>query len=72
MASQPPAPERPADVPVDDPIPAPTDPPAPVPSDPVTGVIPLCRYEELALREEGLRALAVPARKKPDEQFTPW
>ena len=36
MASQPPNPERPADVPVDDPIPSPEDPPPNKPSDPMT------------------------------------
>jgi hypothetical protein len=36
MASQPPTPEIPTDVPVDDPIPTPTDPIPPIPTDPVT------------------------------------
>lgn len=36
MASQPPNPEIPADVPVDDPVPEPADPIPPEPSDPVT------------------------------------
>ncbi len=36
MASQPPTPEIPTDVPIDDPIPTPTDPIPPAPSDPVT------------------------------------
>lgn len=35
MASQPPTPEIPADVPVDDPVPTPTDPVPARPSDPV-------------------------------------
>ena len=35
MASQPPTPDQPTDVPVDDPIPMPEDPPLPIPSDPV-------------------------------------
>jgi hypothetical protein len=35
MASQPPAPDGPVDVPVDDPIPSPEDPPVPEPIDPV-------------------------------------
>lgn len=35
MASQPPTPDIPAEVPVDDPIPSPTDPIPPNPSDPV-------------------------------------
>jgi len=36
MASQPPTPEIPTDVPADEPIPTPTDPVPPAPSDPVT------------------------------------
>jgi hypothetical protein len=42
MASQPPNPDNPAEVPIDDPIPSPEDPPIDVPSDPVTvpGVAP--------------------------------
>jgi hypothetical protein len=34
MASQPPKPERPDQVPVDDPIPSPEDVPVPAPADP--------------------------------------
>jgi hypothetical protein len=37
MASQPPSPEIPTDVPIDDPVPTPTDPIPPMPSDPVVG-----------------------------------
>jgi hypothetical protein len=40
MASQPPTPEIPSDVPIDDPIPEPTDPIPPAPSDPVTTGMP--------------------------------
>jgi hypothetical protein len=36
MASQPPPPEIPADVPIDVPVPEPIDPIPPTPSDPVT------------------------------------
>jgi len=36
MASEPPVPEIPTDVPVDDPVPTPTDPIPPEPADPVT------------------------------------
>lgn len=36
MASAPPIPEIPTDVPVDDPVPTPIDPVPPAPSDPVT------------------------------------
>jgi hypothetical protein len=35
MASQPPAPEIPTDLPIDEPVPTPTDPIPPVPADPV-------------------------------------
>jgi hypothetical protein len=38
MASQPPSPDNPNDVPIDDPVPSPTDPILPTPSDPVVGV----------------------------------
>jgi hypothetical protein len=40
MASQPPTPEIPTDVPIDDPIPTPIDPIPPAPSDPVTNQTP--------------------------------
>jgi hypothetical protein len=36
MASQPPTPELPVDMPIDDPIPTPVDPVPVAPSDPVT------------------------------------
>lgn len=36
MASEPPVPDIPTDVPVDDPVPTPTDPIPPEPADPVT------------------------------------
>lgn len=36
MASQPPIPEIPSDMPMDAPVPTPTDPIPPVPTDPVT------------------------------------
>ena len=35
MASQPPIPEIPTDLPIDEPVPTPTDPIPPVPMDPV-------------------------------------
>ncbi|WP_162875655.1 hypothetical protein [Sphingomonas crusticola] len=35
MASQPPSPEIPTDLPIDEPVPTPVDPIPPVPSDPV-------------------------------------
>jgi len=38
MASQPPNPENPVDVPIDDPVPTPTDPTPVSPSDPVIDV----------------------------------
>jgi hypothetical protein len=40
MASQPPTPEIPGDLPVDDPVPTPADPVPPAPADPVTNQTP--------------------------------
>ena len=40
MASQPPFPEIPSEVPLDKPVPTPTDPVPPAPSDPVTSGAP--------------------------------